>query len=162
MELPQPPIVIRESRWEAAALALVSAFLIWGCALSIAGPKPAWGYVGVLLFGAGGLIAAAQLVRPSTLTLDPSGFRVDQLWRSWHVRWEQASNFHIGYQSRGFTRYVTYDYAPDRPAWGGLNRWGQLPPYWRMSPPELVELMTQCKARWGGAVPTPAREPTVS
>ena len=91
--------------------------------------------------------------------LDEAGFSVDSTFRNWRVRWDQASNFHITTTGRGFTRRVSYDYKPDRLAWGGFNRWGQLPPYWTMSPPKLVELMAACKDRWGaGASPGP--EPT--
>ena len=166
MDLPSldnSPIVIRESRWKAAGLGLLSVFLVWGSFLAIRGaPSHVAGYVGIVLFGAGGLISGWQLVRPSTLTLDARGFTVDQLWRSWRVRWEQSSNFHIQHGGRGFTRYVAFDYVPDKLAWGGLNRWGQLPPYWTLSPPDLCLLMKRCKDRWGdGQTPAPSR-PTAS
>ncbi len=164
MDIPQPPIVIRESRWKAAMLVIAAVFLVLGALIASRSPKPstaAIGYFGMVFFGAGGLISTVQVFRPSTLTLGPHGFTVDQLFRSWTVRWDQASNFSIGSSGRGFTRYVTYDYKPDRLAWGGLNRWGQLPLNWTMSPPKLAELMEQCKDRWDNGK-SPTREPTVA
>jgi hypothetical protein len=157
-----PPIVIRESRWKAALLVLTSVLLVGGMILAISNPtssssQTAFGYFGIVFFGLGFLISLAQVIRPTTLTLDAHGFEVAQLFRTWRVRWEQASNFQIGYQSRGFTRYIAFDYVPDRLAWGGLNRSGRLPSYWTMSPPKLLDLMKQCKSRWGPGAP--ASEP---
>jgi len=162
MDLSAPPIVIRESRWKAGAIFSLLAFFAWLFAISAkARPDQAIGYVAGIVCGCVCLVFLAQFIRPATVTLDATGFRVDQLWSSRLVRWDEASNFRLGYSSRGVVRFIRYDYRPDRLSGIAPSRWARLPPYWTISPPKLLALMTEYKARWDTGT-SPSREPSVA
>lgn len=122
MDLPSPPIVIRESRWKAGAQLAGVAF--FGGAFLLGHPRfpDSGSFFVVAIIGGLGLWTLAQLIRPSTLVLDEGGFQVDQFWRSWRVRWSQVSNFRIVQRSRSITRYIAYDYVPDRLSWNEAPR----------------------------------------
>ena len=151
MDPSAPPIVVRESRWKTAGLAFGASLFVWILVLPDGNSTAHDGtrYFVLLAIGLVDLFFIAQVFRPATLTLDPNGFKVDTLFRNWSVPWERASNFRIANRSRSFTRYIAYDHKPDAFGSAGYGRWGELPSYWTLSPPRLLELMNQCKASWG-------------
>ncbi|SRR5258706_1031216 len=154
MDPPNAPIIVSESRGKV--------FLLWlgGGALTAVGawmvrdptakPWEAWGCL--IFFGAGFLFATSLLIRPAVLTLSPEGFRVQMLWRDQLTRWDEVTGFRI-WSARGSVRYIAFDYDPDhRRGLASVLGFGSLPGNWTKGPQELLDLMTECKARWG---PTP-------
>ncbi|HEY0435193.1 MAG TPA: hypothetical protein VGC92_01035 [Phenylobacterium sp.] len=145
----ETPIVVRESRLKAGLAGVGSAAFVAAGFWMLSDPKASHdvAMLCIAFFGFCGLAAVLQLVRPNTLTLDPSGFTVRTAWNRWHVAWGQASNFRL-YQQRRI-RLVAYDIAADASAGIFQGSFRCLPAYWSKSPPEVLALLETGKAKWG-------------
>jgi len=147
------PIIVNESKGKIFGLWLGSLVLTAGGAWMVQDPttKPweAWG--GLIFFGACVLIMTLLLIRPAVLTLGPEGFRVQMLWRNSLTRWDEVTGFRVWSPGRG-VRQIAFDYAPGyKRGLKSVLGFGALPGNWSKSPQELLDLMTECKARWGPA-----------
>jgi len=106
--------------------------------------------LGGVFFGVSGLVVLFHFGRPSTLTLDTEGFRLNAPWRSWQVRWDDVVNFHVNQGgSRSLARTVAFDYVGEPASSWPHDRPHQLPAFWSLSPLELRDLMARCKDTWG-------------
>lgn len=110
------------------------------------------GWFCAILFGLGAVLAAAQLVTGSRLTLSPAGMRLEHFGRSRSWSWADVSNSRVWASSNN--RCVTFDHASAGPgtlrdinASLGAGS-GTLPPSWNVSAPSLCILLEDCRRRW--------------
>ena len=150
----RPAIIIRQARWKAALLFMVSMLFAIGGGLMTGDTQarlPGW--LGLAFFGLCAAVGAVQLVWPGRLTLSPEGMTLETMGRRREWTWDQVDGFRTWSINR--TTLVTFDDLKASPGLmqdlnAGLDAGAaSLPGQWRISPQALVELLHTAKAQWG-------------
>jgi hypothetical protein len=163
------PRTIRESRLKvsgflAGAIGLM-AIGIWMVKWPDHASDVVWGWVDLVLCGAGALVFAWLLVKPQVLRLDEQGFTLDGglLRRPRQVAWADVDRFFIYRGPRG-VKIVGYNYRPGRAPQSALRKIasvlgaesdGDLPRNWTISPEALVALLNDYHAECAAAAQPP-------
>lgn len=145
-------------------LALFGSFV--GLGIFVLRDYSAFGWLTVVFFGLGALVALVALVPGSSyLELSPSGISVRTLYRTWQVNWSDVSGFFV---SRiGGRTLVCWNYTSGYSAarrgrdisrnWAGVE--ASLPGKYGLSAEELVDLLNRWRVEHAGTRPNNSSKP---
>ncbi|HEY3695303.1 PH domain-containing protein [Phenylobacterium sp.] len=94
VDLDRAPVVLVQRRWQTALMTLAAA-LVAAVGMTLWRGQAWWfGAAVTILFGLFAAVGLAQVISPSQLTIDRSGLRFDEWFRSRSWPWGELANFH--------------------------------------------------------------------
>lgn len=155
-DLDHPPVVIRTARWKMILLFVACAVFVFGGFKMIQDPRAHWvGYMSIIFFGLGLLIAIWQMVLPAWLELSPGGLRWFTGRKIERYSWNDFLEFRT--YSPSFSRHVGFVLVPQstkRTNASAISRNmlgldGGFGGSWTLNAGELAALLNRAREKWG-------------
>jgi len=154
--LDHPPVIISQHRLKLVLRFVVFAVLTVATVISTvlcsALTEPVWAllcvtFLAPIALGAFVAMLASTwtLVKPSTLTLDERGLTYAAYWYARFYRWSDIAEFFVSAPNR--LRSPACQFTESRAG----RRFASFGGGWELAPEDVVALLDDAKAKWGGA-----------